>query len=170
MSVNALNPLFSVKNTHLVCLTQQRGVGLIEILVSVLVLSVGLMGLAGLQLSTVNNTTVSYANTQAIFALQDIAGILLSSAPEAKAGGFNITLNPDDSLKSLSDLTAPTGSSSQSEKARYYWLQNMNDTLPSAKAFLNCDATGSCTVRVKFSDVDNNTNTATREQTIIVKV
>lgn len=166
----SVNILFSLKCMQPICLSQQRGLGLIEVLVSVLVMAIGLVGLAGLQVATVNNATVSYTNTQAIFALQDIAGLLLSSAPAAKSGDFNIALNPDDSLRSLSDLTAPTGSSSQPEKARYYWLQNLSDVLPNAKAFLSCDATGSCTIKVQFSDVDNNTHTATHEQTVIVKV
>lgn len=162
--------LFPVRSTSSICLSRQKGVGMIEVLVSVLVMSVGLVGLAGLQISTVNNATVSYTNTQAIFALQDIAGLLLSSAPAAKAGEFNIALNPNNSLKSLSALTTPTGSSSPIEKARYYWLQNLSDVLPNAKAFVDCDAVGNCTITVQFSDVDKNTNTATHEQTVIVKV
>lgn len=153
-----------------ILLMKQKGMGMVEVLVSVLVMSVGLMGLAGLQISSVNNATVSYTNTQAIFALQDMVGLLLSSSPAAKAGDFNIATNPDGSLKALSDLTAPTPSSSQSVKARYYWLQNLSDVLPNAKASLNCDAVGACIIRVQFNDVDKNTNTATHEQVVMVKI
>lgn len=149
---------------------KQKGMGMIEVLVSVLVMSVGLMSLAGLQISSVNNASVSYTNTQAIFALQDMVGLLLSSLPAAKAGDFNIATNPDNSLKALSDLTAPTPSSSQSVKTRYYWLQNLSDVLPNAKASLNCDAVGACVIKVQFNDVDKNTNTASHEQVVMVKI
>lgn len=154
------------------CLVKQSGLSMIEVLVSVLVMSVGLTGLAGLQLSSINNATVSYVNTQAIFALQDMVGLLLSSAPAAKAGEFNITPNPDASLKALSDLTVPTGSTPQAEKDRYYWLQNFSDVLPNTKASLMCDSEGVCVIKVQFTDVNKNTlsNSAVREQTVMVRV
>lgn len=153
-------------------LVEQQGLSLVEVLVSVLVMSIGLTGLAGLQLSSVNNTTISYTNTQATFALQDMAGLLLSSSPAAKAGAFDIAPNPDGELKSLSDLTTPTNNSSQPEKDRYYWLQNLSDVLPNAKASLDCDTAGECVIRVQFSDIDKNTTitNAMREQTVMVKI
>lgn len=159
-------------SVHLQAITKQSGLSIIEVLVSVLVMSVGLIGLAGLQVSSVNNATVSYTNTQAIFALQDMASLLLSSTPAAKAGDFNITPNPDNSFKSFSDFSPPTSSASQAEKDRYYWLQNLSDVLPNGRASLSCDATGICLIRVQFNDVDRNTSAtnAIHEQMVMVRL
>lgn len=49
----------------------QRGVGLIEILVAVLVLSIGVLGYAGLQLRALNSTSESHFQTQAAALAQD---------------------------------------------------------------------------------------------------
>ena len=149
---------------------KQQGVGLIEVLISVLIMSIGLLGLVGLQISSVNNATLSYTNTQAIFALQDMAGLLISSAPAAKAGDFDIPPNLNTSLKGFSDLTAPDVGDSQTKKARYYWFQNLNDALPNARASLECDAAGTCIIKVEFSNVDKNSTGTISEQTVMVKV
>jgi len=49
----------------------QRGVGMIEILVAVLVLSIGVLGYAGLQLRALNSTSESHFQTQASALAQD---------------------------------------------------------------------------------------------------
>ena len=45
---------------------RQRGVGMIEVLITVLVLSVGLLGLAALQGISLQSNSVSYHRTQAV--------------------------------------------------------------------------------------------------------
>lgn len=49
----------------------QRGVGMIEVLVAVLVLSIGVLGYAGLQLRALNSTSESHFQTQASALAQD---------------------------------------------------------------------------------------------------
>ncbi|MDF1822498.1 MAG: type IV pilus modification protein PilV [Alcanivoracaceae bacterium] len=49
----------------------QRGVGMIEVLVAVLVLSIGVLGYAGLQLRALNSTSESHFQTQASSLAQD---------------------------------------------------------------------------------------------------
>lgn len=150
----------------------QQGFTMMEVLVSVLVGSIGLVGIAGLQISSVNSSTVAYTNTQAVIALQEMTGLLHSSAPAARLGSYNIDPLTDGTLKSLSDLTALSTGATQADKDTYYWLQNLNAVLPSAKAAINCTSTGSCVIKVQFSNVDNSGLTAatTREQIVMVQL
>ncbi|PXX89376.1 type IV pilus modification protein PilV [Marinobacter vulgaris] len=52
--------------------TQQSGFGLIEILVALLILAIGLLGMASLQTASLQQTTGSQARTQAIFLAEDL--------------------------------------------------------------------------------------------------
>lgn len=151
---------------------KQQGFTLTEVLVSVLVGSIGLVGIAGLQISSVNSSTVAYTNTQAVVALQEMTGFLYSSAPAARLGSYNIDPLSDGTLKSLTDLTTLSAGATQADKDTYYWLQNLNAVLPGAKAAINCTSTGACVIKVQFSNVDNSglTTATTREQIVMVQL
>jgi type IV pilus assembly protein PilV len=54
----------------------QRGVGLIEVLISLVVIAIGLLGLAALQGKAQKAELESYQRSQALILLQDVAGRL----------------------------------------------------------------------------------------------
>jgi type IV pilus assembly protein PilV len=54
------------------CPKNQQGFGLIEILVAVLVLAIGLLGMASLQVKGIQMTTGALSRTQALFLAEDI--------------------------------------------------------------------------------------------------
>lgn len=58
----------------------QRGVGLIEVLIATLVLSIGVLGYAGLQLRALNSTEESYNRTQATAIARDVAERMAANA------------------------------------------------------------------------------------------
>lgn len=53
--------------------SRQRGVGLVEILVALLILSIGVLGYAGLQLRALGSTNESHFRVQAMAIAQDVA-------------------------------------------------------------------------------------------------
>lgn len=57
----------------IISLTHSRGVSLIEVLVAVVVLSIGLLGLAGLQATGLRTTTSAYERSQAVFLANNMA-------------------------------------------------------------------------------------------------
>ena len=57
---------------HCVPCLKQQGFSLIEILIAIIVLSIGLLGLAGLQLSSLRNSNSAYARSQAVVLTNDI--------------------------------------------------------------------------------------------------
>lgn len=62
----------------------QRGVGMVEILIALLVMSVGLLGYAGLQLRALNSTEEAHYRTQAMALAQDLSERIAAN-PEAMA-------------------------------------------------------------------------------------
>ena len=63
---------------------KQQGFGLIEVLVALLVLSIGVLGYAGLQLQAINSTETAHYQTQAIAIADDLAERIAAN-PESEA-------------------------------------------------------------------------------------
>lgn len=59
----------------------QQGFGLIEILVALLILAIGLLGMASLQTASLQQTTGSQARTQAIFLAEDLVERIRANRP-----------------------------------------------------------------------------------------
>ncbi|HZE18056.1 MAG TPA: type IV pilus modification protein PilV, partial [Mycobacterium sp.] len=76
------------------CRRQQAGVGLMEVLITVLVLSIGLLGLAGLQATGLRNNHGSLLRTQATMLAADMADrIRANPAGLANYNGIDSTAN-----------------------------------------------------------------------------
>lgn len=61
------------------CIFQQRGVGLLEVLIALLVLSVAALGFAGLQLTALNNSVEANHRAHAALIAQDAIGRMQSN-------------------------------------------------------------------------------------------
>jgi len=122
---------------------KQKGFSLIEVMVSLVVLSLGILALTNLQTRSVSNSTVAYAETQSMLLLQEMVEHLRIDKVAAVAGNYDIALS------AFSDLTAVTGTDPLSERARYTWFNNLNRTVPGAKASITCDNISLCVVEVE---------------------
>jgi type IV pilus assembly protein PilV len=71
-----------------------RGFTLLEVLVALVVLSIGLLGLAGLQLTSVTNTRDAYYRTQAIALSYDIADRMRANLNRIADYDANTTTTP----------------------------------------------------------------------------
>jgi type IV pilus assembly protein PilV len=80
---------------------RMQGFGLIEVLVSMLVLGVGILGMVGLQLNAMKYNQTAAFRSQATFLAYDIADRMRANAPAALSGAYSINLSD----------SAPAGSS-----------------------------------------------------------
>lgn len=119
----------------------QRGVGIVEILVAVLVLSVGLLGLAGLQMRTLRNSESSMERGIAVVETHAVADAMRADRVRALTGAFNIALN-----------AAPPAGATFPEVVIAGWRQNIRNSLGD-------DATGAvacngalCTITIQWND------------------
>jgi type IV pilus assembly protein PilV len=78
----------------------QRGAGLVEVLVAVIVLSIGLLGIAGMQLGSLRSNHSAWMRSEATLRAQDIMERMRANQPAALAGNYDIALG----------AAAPTGS------------------------------------------------------------
>lgn len=68
----------------------EHGVSLLEVLIAVVVLSIGLLGLAGLQLSSLRNTQSAAERSAVIMHVYSIAEAMRADRNSTQGGGFNI--------------------------------------------------------------------------------
>jgi type IV pilus assembly protein PilV len=99
--------------------SRSRGFTLIEALVSLLVLSIGLLGVASLQLSSLRANSSAAARSQATFLAYDIADRMRANRNAAKAGLYDIDFG---------DATAATPAT-VAERDLKDWLARVTDAL-----------------------------------------
>ena len=119
------------------CTTRRMhsGVSLIEALVALLVLSIGLLGLANLQLTAIRNAHSAHMRSQASILAQDILDRM--RANRANATAYNIDLS-----------AAPPTGSSVAEKDLKAWLDNLASSLPEGDGAVAVTAGSPTTVTV----------------------
>lgn len=108
----------------------QLGVGLIEVLVTLLILAVGLLGVVGLQARLQQSEMETYQRSQALILLNDMANRLAANRNQA-ASYVTGTSSPLGG-----GMTCPTTTSSQLERDRAEWcaaLQGAGETSGTAR-------------------------------------
>lgn len=120
---------------------RQRGVGLVEVLIAVLVLAFGMLGLVGLQLFTLKSNQSSFERGLAVVHTHSIIDALRADRNAAVNGQFNIGLDDD----------APAGTAF-TDTALATWRANLIAGLgPNATGSVDCDGSA-CTILVQWND------------------
>lgn len=96
-----------------------RGFSMVEVLVALLVLSIGLLGIAGLQLTSVRANQSAYLRGQAVMLAQQALDRVRSNVG-----------NADDYEIQLSG-SAPASPTTQADRDLQSWLQDLARALPS---------------------------------------
>jgi len=140
-----------MNSVHAFNLHKQRGVGLIEILVAVLVLSIGLLGLAGLQLRTLRNNQSALERGMAVVETHALADALRADRTNARNGLFNLALTDPK----------PVSPTTFRGKALLAWRNNLEAALGAgATGSVNCNGTA-CVIVVQWDDTRASGGTAT---------
>lgn len=119
---------------------KQSGVSLLEILVAVFIISLGLLGLGGLQATGLRNNTGAYYRSQAALFAFDMTDRMRANAAAALAGDYNLAIGN----------SAPAGTSLP-DVDRREWLALLS-TLPSGDGAINVAADGTVTVSLQWDD------------------
>ena len=118
-----------------------RGVGLIEVLVAVLVLAIGLLGVAAMQATALRNSQSSLERSQGVMHVYTILDAMRANPDAARTGGYNIGMT-----------CAPPAASSLVTSDQREWIttlqQNLGDT---ACGQVNCVG-AVCTITVQWND------------------
>lgn len=125
----------------------QRGVGLIEVLIALLVLSFGMLGMAGLQMWSLKYNQSAMQRGMAVVETHSIADAMRADRAAALSAEFDIGLEAQ-----------PPGGNSFAQRSLRTWRQNLITALgPDATGEVDCNGS-LCTILVRWDDT-RGTNT-----------
>lgn len=125
---------------HALWSRKQSGFSMLEVLVTLLIMSVGLLGLAGLTAASMRNNHGAYHRTQAVWLAYDIADRMRANRAVALAGGYNLALN----------ASAPTGAAVNQQDLQQ-WVARLG-VLPNGTGSVNVANDGALTIIVQWDD------------------
>jgi type IV pilus assembly protein PilV len=142
------------------------GVSLIEVLMAVLVFSVGLIGLSGLLVTSLRSNQVGYQRTQAEFIAMSMADRMRANPLAVWSGGYNSATYPLTGTQACTTASACTPAK-LALRDQYLWSTQLTTFLPNATASIACtngatpDATqllvrppyaGNCVMRINWTE------------------
>jgi len=115
---------------------------MLEVLISLLILGIGLLGLASLQAVGMQNNHSAYLRSHASMLSYEIIDAMRSNRDRAVNGDFNVA-----------DFdTNPGNADNQAQRDRNDWLQNVRANLPEGRARANVDSDGNVRVEIRWLD------------------
>jgi type IV pilus assembly protein PilV len=125
-------------------LRHQSGVGIVEVLVAVLVLSIGLLGLAGLQMRTLRNNQSALERGVAVMETHAIADAMRADRASAVNAPYSYNIGIDDA--------APSGGTTFALRVLEAWRGNLITMLgDEATGSVDCNGPA-CTVVIRWND------------------
>lgn len=143
----------------------QSGFTLLEVLVAIVVLSLGLLGLAGLQAATLRNNQIAYYRAIAIQQTYDMADRIRANQVGVAAGSYNAL---DATIPADPDCVANTCTAAQMAVADHsQWNNNNARMLPAGSGTVASVAGGSFDITVNWNE---NTEAGSTAQQFVTRV
>ncbi len=119
-----------------------RGVSLLEVLIAVLVLAIGMLGIAAMQAVSLRNSQGSLERSQAVVLSYNIFDAMRSNLLIARANGYNIGMT----------CAAPAAGTTLVSSDLNTWITSLQSNIgASACGSINC-ASNVCEVAVQWND------------------
>lgn len=117
-----------------------RGVGLIEVLVAIVVMAIGILGVAALQATTLRNSLGALERSQAVVQTYAVLDAMRANAAVARIGGYNLNVMTCD---------APTEGDLAADDL-HAWINALHASVgASACGQITCGSTD-CTITVQW--------------------
>ena len=140
----------------------QKGVGLIEVLIAVLILSIAFLGVAALQAMSLSTNNTAMARSMATISSYSILDAMRADLSNATAGSYNTST-------AIKANACPDPGSTLATYQLNQWCNQLGSTLgasASTTGAINCSSLGDCTVTITFDDSRTSNGTI---QTIVTK-
>lgn len=117
-------------------LHKSRGFTLLEVLIALLVFSLGLLGLAGLMIMSVKTNHSAYLRTQATFLAESMADRMRADPMAIWASSYNGNYPSSTADPCMNGAACTSANVAIRDKA--IWSQQLTDSLPNAAATITC--------------------------------
>lgn len=126
----------------------QSGIGMIEVLIAVLVVSIGFLGMAALQAKALSTNNSAMARSMATVASYSMLDAMRTDLTAAEAGAYN-TAAP------MAANACPAAGTSLSSVQLNQWCNQLGAALgatDSTTGAITCTNTAMCTITIVFDD------------------
>lgn len=124
-------------------LSRQRGISLIEVMMAVLIFSIGLIGLASLMVMATRSNHAAYLRTQVVFLANSMAGRMSANPAAVWTGDYNSTAYP----VAAGTVGCASGSACDAAQLATHdqrlWSNQLRAFLPNPAATIDCSGVGS---------------------------
>jgi type IV pilus assembly protein PilV len=134
---------------------RSRGFSLLEVMISVGILSVALLGTAGLMAASLRGTNTAYYRSQATILADDMLDRMRTNIAAAKNNAYDI-----DSYVAGADPDL-TGKSGLAQYDCQEWTDLIADTFPGGVGTVDVNADDVATIEIKWDDGTNSFTTVT---------
>ncbi|WP_430389209.1 type IV pilus modification protein PilV [Dyella sp. 20L07] len=127
----------------------QQGVGLIEVLVAVLILSIAFLGIAALQAMSLSTNNSAMTRSLATISSYSIMDAMRADLVRARAGDYNTS-------KAITADKCPGSGDSFATTQLNGWCNQLAKNfgaVSTTTANINCLGTGECTVTISYNDI-----------------
>lgn len=130
--------MFDRQFSHFICERKSHGFTLVEVMVSVLVLSMGLLGFASLQVYGMKNTHSAYLRTQATALAYEITDRMRANPSAITAGTYNLA---SPTRKAECTQTSGCNPTELAQNDIFEWGNTVSGNLPSGQGVVCLDST-----------------------------
>mgnify|MGYP001815002980 CR=1 FL=1 len=123
---------------------RQQGMTLLEVLIALLVLSIGLLGMAGLQATSIRNNQSAYMRSQASILAYDAIDRMRANRDAADAGSYALALDDTPGTPAANCNTSSCTPAQLAAFDLYEWTQTLANELPPVPLGNGCDGNGDC--------------------------
>ncbi|MES9904784.1 MAG: type IV pilus modification protein PilV [Sedimenticola sp.] len=127
---------------------QMAGFSLLEALIAFLILSIGLLGMAGLQATALRNNHSAYLRSQAVVMAYDIMDRMRANRTVALAGNYARDFDDAKPTQVCTSVCSDIHMAAADEKE---WVESL-EKLPGGDGEITVDNTGLATVAVQWDD------------------
>ncbi len=125
--------------------SRQNGTTLIEVLVAMIVLAIGILGVAAMQTTSVKANQSSYYRSQATLLAADMTDRLRANRTVALAGSYDFASPPTSS-------SAHTESGNQVALDKAQWLNLLARSMPEGTGSITHDGNNVFTITIQWND------------------
>jgi type IV pilus assembly protein PilV len=137
---------------------KQPGFGLLEVLITVVILAIGLLGLAGLQATSLNFNQNAYYRSQATILSYDMVDRIRANRPTA-ANYLTTFMTPDAAAVKPACLAAGCSAATMAENDLAEWDGALEAILPAGTGSITL-AGGTYLLTVSWSETRDNSTTS----------
>ena len=118
--------------------SRQRGFGMIEVLITMVILAIGLLGITGLQLTSLRANQISQFRTQATWAAYDLSDRMRANMEGVDAGAYD---NPTPTAVDACLTVAGCSTDEMAQNDAFEWIASLQSTLPQGTGTVCIDST-----------------------------